>query len=146
MEFKGIAPAYRAFCNFLRSKEFRVDETNHLNENRYIISNCKFFGKSEVDLNFKIMFIFRRDTFHSFGSRFGLGEKEGESINEEDFQIALNRGVKKVYIFYPNGKIYSISSFDLEENGKLWKCNEGKDIRSIPFDILTLEGEIGENI
>jgi len=86
----------------------------------------------------KIMLMYKREPFKTFGLRFRAYGKTGagDSINKEDLQLALRYGVTDLYFIYTSGVCYEISIMDFLMNCLKWNNDEGKEIRSIGLNEL----------
>jgi len=114
----------------------KVKETVGFNQQRYHIS------KTEEG---KIMIMFKRDFFNSFGKIFAhLGESGvGETINLEDLKLAVQHEVKNIYFIYKNAHIYKISIEDFMINSHKRKVDfEDKEVRSVSIKYLKRIGEM----
>jgi len=99
-----------------------------LNQGRYKIMHYK---------NEKILVVFKREPFHSFNKQFDTDSGWGESINKIDFDKAVEKGVRRIFFCYNDGKIYVIHYQTILKNAQVRTTdNEGKETYS--FDIKLL--------
>jgi len=133
-----IEEAYKKTINYLIKQGIQFDQIIKINQGRYLIV------KTKDNNNFLIMY--KRSVFRNFGFEFRLhGETGvGESLNIEDYTIAMNRGVKTVLVIYRTGILYSIPLEDFANKGHSWKNKEGKGVLSVSIHKLKREVNLFE--
>ena len=57
--------------------------------------------------------LFKRETFHSFGSVFEVKGQEGESVNRDIFELAQSFSVDNFIFIYEDGSVFSITPVDI---------------------------------
>lgn len=125
-----------AVTRFLWQNNVEVFESIPFNNSRYVML------KTAIG---KIMVVFKRDFFNSFGKIFASeGESGiGETINNEDLKSALREEIEWIYFIYGNAHIYRIKLIDFISNShKRINDFEGKETRSINVKHLERIGEI----
>ena len=135
MELKllNIEAAYRKVIDLLMSRGAYIKNIIPINLHRYIIAQTTIG-------NFLIMY--KRDVFHNFYNLHeGISKTVGESVNNEDIKLAIQKEVIKIFTTYPNGHIYSIDMQNFLINSIKWTTMEGKEIRSCSIHLFKREEE-----
>lgn len=107
---------------------FQLKDIISINKNRYSILKSK---------NKNILFTFKRDPFYTFGDRFkdfGQEGEVGDSINQEDLDLAIRMQVTDIISVFSDGIAYTIPLFKFLEESFKWEIGEGKQVRSISLN------------
>ena len=115
-----IKQAVTKLCSILHELPTKIED---LNEGRY---------KLIVIKNETCLLKYTRQHFLTFKDN-----AHGESLNVDDLNIAIEKGIKRVFIVYTDGKIYTISPKTILTQAEVRKTEaEGKDTYSFNMNLL----------
>jgi hypothetical protein len=80
--------------------------------------------------------IFKNEPFHAFGRIFGLGNCEGDSINEDALEFALKHNCNKIMLKYGTEKTF-VSEIEQWKNSNYRRTQKnGEKTISLPLSEL----------
>ncbi|HME87426.1 MAG TPA: hypothetical protein VKE88_03375 [Candidatus Nanoarchaeia archaeon] len=116
----NIHEATKRICQILNKVPKKVEEVN---EGRYKI----VYFQDET-----ILIKYTREHFLSFRQN-----AHGESINKDDLENAIAKGIKRVFVVYADDKQYTISPYTIKAQAEVRKTEwEGKETYSFAMDLL----------
>jgi hypothetical protein len=80
--------------------------------------------------------VFKNEPFHKFGKIFGLGECEGESINEDALEFAIKNNCKKIMIKYGTERTFTSEIEQWKNSNYRRKQKNGEKTISLPLHEL----------
>ena len=130
-----ISDATREVCKLIdRQENKKLGVILDSNKGRYKLAYL-FNEKQEREI---ILIVFKRAHFLSYSKQFNVDAGHGESINKEDLDKAISRGINRVFIVYNDGKIYMIHQKIITSQAFVRKTdNEGKETYSFDIKLLT---------
>ena len=122
----GIKEATALVCNHLISMYDFPKKIEEINLGRYKIVTYE---------DIKIMVVYKRKHFLKFNEH-----AQGESINKDELELALSKGVKTIYVVYGDtGHIYYIPAKLVKEQSIIRsnEADDGKETYSFDIKLLT---------
>jgi hypothetical protein len=130
------------YClKFLEKQNYKWGNLHYLNKDRY----CIAFGREGRP---NICIVLKKAWFEKFGEKGFVNEQTGlvergigDSLNVEDIREMVQRDVKKIYVVYQDGKIYSIPLMEWLLVSHRWMNKEGKEVRSLSIHYFKRENK-----